>query len=423
MTRSIEDLLTAMKSGQPVPDGDIQAFIDGVVAGSFTRPQIAAWLAWAWMRTLTPRETIALTRAMTLSGDRLSWPVGSELIDKHSTGGVGDKVSLVLAPLWATLGKRVPMISGRGLAHTGGTLDKLEAIPGFRCDLSTDELRAALDAAGCFISGQTGQLAPADRVLYALRDEVQAVDSPPLAVASILCKKLAEGLDRLVLDVKCGSGAITPEPAAAAALAQTMVDVATGYGVQASALVTDMSQPLGCAVGNTLEVVESIEALQGGGPDDLRELVVALAGDPRAAEVLASGAAFETFEKMVVAQGGDPSALHDPSRLRGGGTESHVLVADRSGHLAELDALAVGIAAYRLGAGRFEAGGDVDFGVGITLHAKVGDAISSGEPLLTLHHRAGFGLADALARLDDRIRISEAPVASPPLVHAVIGPT
>jgi len=249
---------------------------------------------------------------------------------------------------------------------------------------------------------------------------VQAVDSPPLAVASILCKKLAEGLDRLVLDVKCGSGSFTPDPAAAHAMAETMVQVATGYGVRCRALVTDMSQPLGRTVGNALEVVESIETLQGGGPDDLRDLVVALAGDPRAADVLASGAAFETFEEMVAAQGGDAAALRDPGQLRGGGTTDHVLTADRAGHLATLDALSVGIAAFKLGAGRREAGAAIDFGVGITLHAKVGDAVAAGQPLLTLHHRDGHGLDDALERLSGQVVLSDAPVAAPTLIHEVV---
>jgi pyrimidine-nucleoside phosphorylase len=420
VSRSIEDLLAAMKSGRPVPDADIVAFVEGVVAERFTRPQIAAWLAWAWARTLTPRETLALTRAMTETGELLRWDAGAELVDKHSTGGVGDKVSLVLAPLWATLGRRVPMISGRGLGHTGGTLDKLEAIPGTRCDLSTAELRAVLADVGCFISGQTAQLAPADRVLYALRDEISAVDSEPLIVASILCKKLAEGLDRLVLDVKVGSGAFMRTVEAAEALARAMVEVAAGAGVDCAAMLTDMNQPLGRAVGNALEVAEAVDCLQGGGPPDLRELVVTLADDPRAADVLASGAAFETFQRMVAAQGGDPRALEDRSRLHGRGTAEHVVKAERDGVVAEVDALSVGRAAFELGAGRRAAGAPLDFGAGVTVHARIGDRVVAGQPLLTLHHRDGRGLAAAQERLCGGLVLADGPVARPPLVLGVV---
>ncbi|HMV67899.1 MAG TPA: thymidine phosphorylase, partial [Myxococcota bacterium] len=301
----VEELLLGMRSGEPRPDAEIEAFVTGVCDGRVSRPQAAAWLAWAFRRGLDPRETVALTRAMTTSGDVLRWPAGSELIDKHSTGGVGDKVSLVLAPLWAELGRRVPMISGRGLGHTGGTLDKLEAIEGYRTDLSADELRRVLDDVGCFISGQTAELAPADRILYALRNEIQAVESIPLITGSILSKKLAEGVEHLVLDVKSGSGAFMKTLDDSRALARSLVTVAKSYGVRCEALITAMDRPLGVTAGNALEVEEAVACLQGGGPADLRELTLAFADDPRAAGVLDSGRAYERFVRMVEAQGGD----------------------------------------------------------------------------------------------------------------------
>ncbi|MEQ1507016.1 MAG: thymidine phosphorylase, partial [Myxococcota bacterium] len=253
-----DELLYAMRSGEPQPPDAIRAFVAGVVDGSVSRPQAAAWLAWAFVRGLTDDETVALTRAMTASGATLQWGDGPEIVDKHSTGGVGDKVSLVLAPLWAELGYRVPMVSGRGLGHTGGTLDKLESIPGYRTDLDEAGLRRVLADVGCFVSGQTASLAPADGVLYALRNETCTVESIPLIVGSILSKKLAAGVSRLVLDVKCGSGAFMQAEDDARALAAALVRVARGAGTTCSALVTSMDRPLGRAVGNALEVREAI---------------------------------------------------------------------------------------------------------------------------------------------------------------------
>lgn len=411
----IDDILTSMRAGRIQSDAAIGHFVTGVTDGTVSRSQAAAWLAWAFNRGLSTDETVALTRAMTHSGDVLSWPEGPQLIDKHSTGGVGDKVSLILAPLWAELGLRVPMISGRGLGHTGGTLDKLESIPGWRCDLNRDELGVVLDDVGCFISGQTGEVAPADRVLYALRNETCTVESIPLIVGSILSKKLAAGVRRLVLDVKTGSGAFMKEPEDAQALARALVAVARGAGMDCTALITEMGRPLGRTVGNALEVEESIACLKGGGPDDLRELVVALADHPGARAVLASGAAFARFERMIAAQGGDLSAP-----LYGAGTARHTLSVPESGCLQTLDALAVGKAAFLLGAGRRRADERVDFGVGVVLHAEVGDLVTAGEPIVTIHHRDRRGLQDALAALSAGIVIGD-PVDAGPLVHEVIG--
>jgi pyrimidine-nucleoside phosphorylase len=363
---------------------------------------------------------LALTRAMTSSGDILSWPEGPPLVDKHSTGGVGDKVSLVLAPLWAELGLRVPMISGRGLGHTGGTLDKLEAIPGYRTDLSVAALGAVLGDVGCFISGQTAELAPADRVLYALRNEIQAVESIPLIVGSILSKKLAEGIERLVLDVKTGSGAFMATFEGAERLARAMVQVANGYGVQSVALITAMDQPLGAAVGNALEVVEAAECLRGGGPADLRDLTVALARHPAAAEVLASGRAYPRFLRMVEAQGGDPRAVDDPRRLHGGGTAERPVEAPRAGYVERVDARGVGRAAFLLGAGRRRAEDPVDAGVGVRVGVREGDAVERGQILATLYHREGRALDEALSLLGEAIVIGDRAIAPVPLVRRVI---
>ncbi len=415
-----EDILRGMRSGKPQTDEAIEAFIAGVVTGDMSRPQAAAWLAWAFARGLDTSETVALTRAMTRSGDVLEWPEGPRLVDKHSTGGVGDKVSLVLAPLWAELGLRVPMISGRGLGHTGGTLDKLEAIEGYRTDLSVKELGRLLSEVGCFISGQTAQLAPADRVLYALRNEISAVESIPLIVGSILSKKLAEGVHDLVLDVKTGSGAFMERWEDSKTLAQALVDVANGAGVRCRALITEMGRPLGQAVGNGLEVTESVACLRGEGPPDLREITLALADHPRAAEVLDSGRALERFERMVEAQGGDPRALHDPTHLRGAGTSQEVVEAPRAGHVRQVYCLGIGRAAFVLGAGRRRAEDPVDHGVGIMLHAVVGEEVAAGQPLATLYHRDGHALEEARAAVREAFVLDDQPVTPGPLVRAHI---
>lgn len=416
----IEDVLLGMRSQKPQPDEAIAAFVNGVVDGTVSRPQAAAWLAWAFQRGLNTQETVALTRAMTHSGDVMTWPDGPRLVDKHSTGGVGDKVSLVLAPLWAALGLRVPMISGRGLGHTGGTLDKLEAIPGFRCDLDDDELRKTLAEVGCFISGQTAQLAPADRVLYGLRNEIRAVASVPLIVGSILSKKLAEGVEDLVLDVKVGSGAFMQEPEAARELARALVDVATGAGVRCRALITEMGRPLGVAVGNAVEVQEAVQCLRGGGPADLRELVLALADHPDAADVLDTGAALDHFERMVLAQGGDPTTFD--GGLHGAGCGEEVMLADRDGIVSQVDALTIGRAAFQLGAGRRRASDPVDAGVGLLVHARPGMAVAPGQPMVTILHRDGRALEAARALVAEAISIGEEPVSEMPLVHEVISP-
>ncbi len=394
--------LQQRREGVEQSEEAIRGFVDGVLDGSVTRAQTAAWLAFVYCRGMSDRETVHLTRAMTDSGVTLSWPgLDGPFVDKHSTGGVGDKVSLVLAPVWATMGFRVPMISGRGLGITGGTLDKLESIPGFRTDLEVDELRHGLRTSGCFISGQTGELAPADRVLYGLRNETATVPSIPLITASILSKKMAEGIERLVLDVKCGSGAFMTTRTAARGLADSLTRVGNLYGVETTAHITDMTQPLGRAVGNALEVQEAVDTLQGRGPRDLVELVAMLSGEPeRAREILASGRALAAWEAMVRAQGGDPDAP-----LHGAGCEQVVIEAEADGVVKQCDAHGVGRAAFVLGAGRRSEGEAVHPGVGVIVHAHRGDEVARGQPLFTVHH-AGVGLEEALVELRGAVSIS-----------------
>ncbi|HJN76769.1 MAG TPA: thymidine phosphorylase [Myxococcota bacterium] len=400
---NIQALLQDKKQGREHSDQEIEDFVTAVVEGSATRAQIAAWLAFVCCNGMKDGETVALTRAMTTSGSRLSWPgITGPFVDKHSTGGVGDKISLVLAPLWAAMGFKVPMISGRGLGITGGTLDKLESIAGFRTDLDQHQLRSTLSEAGCFISGQTGTLCPADRILYGLRDETCTVASVPLITASILSKKLAEGLDRLVLDVKAGNGAFMKTRTKARKLADSLVRVGRGAGLDTSAHITDMSQPLGEAVGNALEVAEAVDCLKGGGPRAVVDLVCTLSGDEDAARaVLASGEAYEVFARMVRCQGGD---LEAPSR--GGGCDIEVFAAPRSGCVERCDAIGVGQAAFVLGAGRVKASDPVHHGVGLVVHAHRGVLVEEGQPLATLHHAAGRGLDEALVALSSAFELS-----------------
>jgi len=390
----IDTILQAKRDGQALSADQIRRVVNGIVDGSITRAQAAAFLAFVFQQGMTVEETVALTEAMADSGDRLSWSgLDGPFVDKHSTGGVGDKVSLVLAPLWAELGSMVPMISGRGLGHTGGTLDKMESIPGFRTDLDPDALRECLGTAGCFISGQTGTLAPADRILYALRNETSTVPSVPLITASILSKKLCEGIDELVLDVKWGSGAFMKSHEAAGALAEMLGRVGNGAGLLTRSVLTDMNQPLGRAVGNAIEVEEAVACLKGEGPSDLAALVCDLIGDARARGVLDSGAAYERFCRMVAAQGGDPGAP-----LEGGGCAEEVLTAEHEGIVTACDAFEIGRAAFLLGAGRSRADAPIHPGVGVLLHKKIGEHVEIGAPIATLLY-AAQGLDEARAQV------------------------
>ena len=380
-------------------DWVIRSYTDGVVA----EEQMAALNMAILLRGMNRREIARWTAAMIASGSRMSFEsLSRPTADKHSTGGVGDKITLPLAPLVAACGVAVPQLSGRGLGHTGGTLDKLESIPGWQASLSNDAMMAQLESVGAVICAAGAGLAPADRKLYALRDVTGTVESIPLIASSIMSKKIAEGTGALVLDVKVGSGAFMKSLGDARELARTMVDLGTDAGVHTVALLTDMSTPLGRTAGNALEVAESVEVLAGGGPADVAELTVALAremllgagvSDVDPAAVLASGRAMDTWRAMIAAQGGDPDAPLPVAR------ETHVVAAPVSGVLTRLDALAVGLAAWRLGAGRERKEDPVQYGAGVVWHARPGDAVAAGEPLFTLHTDTPERFARALDAL------------------------
>ncbi len=422
---TLVELLSHKRDGHAHGEGDIRRLISGFGAGELADYQMSAWLMAAYLRGLDERETLELTDAMLESGVVLELDdVPGTKVDKHSTGGVGDKVSIALAPLVASCGVPVPMVSGRGLGHTGGTLDKLEAIPGFRVDLSIDDYRRIVREVGTCMIGQTKEIAPADKRIYALRDVTATVESIPLITASILSKKLAEGIDALVLDVKVGRGAFMKDLDRARALAKSLVAVAARGGKGVSALLTDMDHPLGLTIGNALETAEALAILHGRGPADLVECTLALAAemlvlgkvapDVAAARVLAekkiaSGEAAETARRMIAAQHGDPRVVDDPSRLPRAPVV-RPLVAARSGYVVDLDPLALGLAGVELGAGRTRAEQKVDPRVGLVLAATVGTRVSAGDTLVEVH-AASDAQVDAIAprvlaafTLDDQSR-------------------
>ncbi len=418
------DVIRAKRDGGRLTDEQVDWVVAAYTRGDVADEQMAALAMAILLNGMDARETARWTAAMIASGERLALPdVGRPLVDKHSTGGVGDKITLPLAPLVAACGAAVPQLSGRGLGHTGGTLDKLEAIPGWRAELSLDEIAAQLADVGAVICATTPTLAPADRKLYALRDVTGTVESVPLIASSIMSKKIAEGTDGLVLDVKSGSGAFMKTPERARELAAAMVDIGAAHGVRTAAVLTDMSVPLGRAVGNALEVAESVEVLRGGGPPDVVELTVALAREMLAlagldadpAGVLASGAAYPVWEAMVAAQGGDPTA---PLPVA---THVEELRAERSGVLEHCDALAVGVAAWRLGAGRARKEDAVQAAAGIRLLVGLGEAVRAGQPLLELHTDTPDAVPGARAALDGGIVVGDGPApARPPLVGATL---
>ncbi len=425
------DIIRHKRDGGALSEEQIAHFVAGVTDGSIPDYQASAFLMAVLLRGMNDQETAWLTQAMVRSGDRadLSGIAGAK-VDKHSTGGVGDKASLVLAPLAAACGAVVPMMSGRGLGHTGGTVDKLESIPGFRLDLSLDELREALGSVGVAMIQQTARIAPADKKLYALRDVTATVESIPLICGSIMSKKIAEGIDALVLDVKVGRGAFMKTEQDARALASSLVAIGHASGVRTEAFLTAMDAPLGRAVGNANEIVESIETLKGRGPDDLEELSVILASrmlvlagiardmadaQTRVRRALESGEGVERFRRMVAQQGGDPRVVDDYSLLPSA-SGSHVVAAPQAGYLASLDASLVGRASMLLGAGREKASDVIDPGVGITLRAKPGDLLEAGDPVLELHYRDAGRLADASRMAASAMAIGDAPPASTPLI-------
>ena len=404
----IEVIRTKRDGGELTPE-QIDWVIGAYTRGEIAEEQMAALAMAIFLRGMKRVEVSRWTEAMLASGERLDFSdLARPTTDKHSTGGVGDKITLPLTPTVAACGAAVPQLSGRGLGHTGGTLDKLESIPGWKASLSTDQMRRVLVDTGGVICAAGSGLAPADRKLYALRDVTGTVESIPLISASIMSKKLAEGTGALVLDVKVGSGAFMKDVASARELARTMVDIGNDHGVRTVALLTDMEAPLGRRVGNALEVAEAVEVLSGGGPVDVVELTVALAremltaagltpgedGIKDPAEALRDGSALESWKELIRAQGGDPEAALPEA------AERRVVLAPTTGVVTRLDAYQVGLAAWRLGAGRARKEDAVSFGAGVTLHAKPGEEVTAGEPLFTLH-------ADEAERFDRAVQALE----------------
>jgi pyrimidine-nucleoside phosphorylase len=429
------EMIRSKRDGEAHSAADIHAFIEHFGAGAVADYQMSAWLMAVFQRGLDERETVALTRAMLHSGKVLSLPsVKPVKVDKHSTGGVGDKISICLAPLVATCGVAVPMISGRGLGHTGGTLDKLEAIPGYQVQLDPKRFERVVRDVGVSMIGQSAQLAPADRRIYALRDVTATVECIPLIVASILSKKLAEGIDGLVLDVKVGRGAFMKDVPSARALARALVRVGKGAGKRVVALLTDMSSPIGRTIGNGLETREAIEVLRNGGPADTRELTLTLGAEmlvlgkaerslraarERLERALADGTAFDCFLRMVKAQGGDPRVVENPERLVRSKAKYEVL-SRHSGYLAECDAYSLGQAGVALGAGRTRAEQAVDAHAGIELFVQRGERVTRGQPLAVIHARSRALAESEAARVSAAFGISKSrPKPRPAVIERV----
>ncbi len=430
----IPQLIEHKRDGRALAPEQWAALIRKYAAGDVPDYQMSALLMAVFFRGLEPEELAALTDAMIDSGDRLRFdrhPV--PVVDKHSTGGVGDKVSLLLAPMVASCGVAVPMMSGRGLGHTGGTLDKLESIPGFRTALSLSEARAQIDRLGCAMLGQTPEIAPADKRLYALRDVTATVESIPLIAASIMSKKLAEGLNGLVLDVKTGSGAFLTDIDRAIELARTMIGLGEARGCPTVALLSAMDRPLGRACGNALEMEEAIEGLRGSGPADLMELTYALgaemlvlvgaAKDPaearrRLEESVSSGRALQTFAKVIEAQGGNPAVVEDPGLLPQA-QAVEVYRAERGGVVAAVEPRRIGRAIVELGGGRRAVEDTVDPTVGFVVTIKPGDAVRAGEPIASVFARDGAGIASGMQALREAVTIGESGRLTPLLSHRI----
>jgi len=414
------DLIIAKREKQELTTEQIDWLIANYTTGLVADEQMSALAMAILLNGMNSREIRDLTLAMIASGERLNFEsLGVATTDKHSTGGVGDKITLPLAPLVAVFGVAVPQLSGRGLGHTGGTLDKLESIPGWRANLSNEEMTRQLMEVGAVICAAGSGLAPADKKLYALRDVTGTVEAIPLIASSIMSKKIAEGTGSLVLDVKVGSGAFMKDFARARELAEVLVQLGTDAGVKTSALLTDMSTPLGLKVGNALEVEESIEVLSGGGPSDVVELTVELAKemlrlagkpDVDVAAALKDGRAMDKWRAMITAQGGDNQATLPVAK------ESHTVVAEKSGVITRLDALAVGLASWRLGAGRARKEDPIQFGAGVTLHAQLGESVQKGDPLYTLYTDEPARFERASATIADGYSIEAAGEAKRQLV-------
>ncbi|MQY23331.1 Thymidine phosphorylase [Nocardia sp. RB20] len=422
---SAVSVITAKRDGGELSDEQIDWVVDGFTRGEVADEQMSALAMAILLRGMNRREIARWTRAMISSGQRMSFAeLPRPTVDKHSTGGVGDKITLPLAPLVAACGAAVPQLSGRGLGHTGGTLDKLESIPGWRAEVPVPDMRRMLadPAIGAVICAAGADLAPADKRLYALRDVTGTVESIPLIASSIMSKKIAEGTAALVLDVKVGAGAFMKTLDSARELATAMVELGTDAGVRTVALLTGMHTPLGRTAGNALEVAESLEVLAGGGPADVVELTLALAremlaqagiGDIDPADALADGRAMDHWKAMIRAQGGDPDAALPTA------AHTEIVTAPRSGILTRLDAMGVGLAAWRLGAGRARQGDPVQFGAGVEMHAKPGDSVVAGQPLLTLHTDTPEAFSTALEALRDAYMIDAAPSSAAASTAAV----
>ncbi len=429
----IVDLIEKKRDGGTHSRDELETLIGGYVHGEVPDYQLAAWLMAVCWRGMQPDEVATLTQVMAASGEQLDLSsIGKPVADKHSTGGVGDKTSLVVMPLVAACGVPVGKMSGRGLGFTGGTIDKLESFPGIRVDLDAAAFVRQLREVGIVITGQSADLAPADGKLYALRDVTGTVPNLPLIASSILSKKLAAGADVIVLDVKTGSGAFMQERESALALARAMVDIGTAAGRRMAAVVSDMSQPLGRAIGNALEVAEALDTLENHGPPDftsftleLATLIVELASSSRTGradveQALRSGDAREKLRHMIEAQGGDAAAFDDRMRLPTARLKRAV-VADSDGYVRRLDALTIARASIVLGAGRERKGDPIDLSVGVRLEAKIGDRVSRGEPIAVLHANDESRLAEAERVLRGGIELSTAPVSPPPVILERLG--
>jgi pyrimidine-nucleoside phosphorylase/thymidine phosphorylase len=432
----IVDLIRKKRDGNELTREEIQFIVSGYTQADFPDYQMSAWLMAVLLRGMSGQEIAILTEAMLRSGVTLDWSdLPGKKVDKHSTGGVGDKTSLILAPIVAAGGLLVPMISGRGLGHTGGTLDKLEAIPGFNVNLAPDKMREVLRKCGMVLVGQTEQIVPADKKMYALRDVTGTVESPALICASIMSKKIAEGIDALVLDVKTGSGAFMKKEADAVSLAELMVDTGVRMGKRMVAMITDMDQPLGMYVGNALEVIECVEVLKGGGPADLRDLSVELAawmfhlgdksdsvdeGRKLAQHMIANGSAFEKFCEVTQLQGGDPQSLRDIKKLPQARNRREVR-SRQSGYIQAIDCEQVGVASLVLGGGREKKEDSIDPAVGIVLHKKVGDSVVENEPVCVLHYNSDARLSEAESLIHSAYRIGTVKAGAPAkLIRRVI---
>lgn len=428
------DIIIKKRDGETLSSAELAFFIQSYLRDEIPDYQVSALLMAIYFQGMTFEETAELTRQMINSGETYDLSHLGFAVDKHSTGGVGDKVSLPLAPLAAACGVVVPMVSGRGLGHTGGTLDKLESIPGFNVQLSRDQFLRQLEKIGVVMAGQTDTFVPADKRLYALRDVTGTVESIPLICASIMSKKIASGARGLVMDVKTGSGAFMQTLEKARALAEGLIGVGRVMNRPVHVLITDMNQPLGRRIGNALEVIESIACLRGNGPKDLLELTLRLTAEmlivagletdreaayKRCAQALHSGKALEKFAQLIEAQGGDPRVIDNMSFFNISLDEDYFL-ASRSGFITRINCREIGNAAVVLGAGRNKTSDRIDHGVGLEMLAKLGHEVKAGEPIVRIIHRRGRGLEDCILRLTRAFTIEDAPAEPPPLIHATL---